>query len=290
MSDKKLPDFIGVGASRSGTTTLWNCLKEHPQIFMPARKELHFFSRKANFDQGVEVYKSHFLEATEHQVKGEISPTYFYKGRTIDARGNIVYNEGDDCPIRIRKLIPNAKLIITLRNPLDRMYSQYAKRLLKGTESNPSFRSVVEEELKGKRKPKTHNGCYVNNSNYKVHIEKWLSVFPKTQCHFMTFEHWLARPEEEFRRLFKFLGVQDDFEIPTLKHTNKGRKSSNQTLTKKLALMLPAKLKSGFYRLTTQPLEPLSAIDRTFINEIMEPSILELEELLQMDFDLWRNR
>lgn len=103
-----LPNFIGVGTQRAATTWLHHCLAEHPQVFVPDAKELHYFSNR--FDRGQAWYESHFTPAPEHKAVGEITPNYLHHSDAIR---------------RIAEVIPDAKLIVVLREPISRAYSAY---------------------------------------------------------------------------------------------------------------------------------------------------------------------
>jgi len=104
----RLPDFVIVGAMRSGTTSLCRYLSEHPRIFVHPDKELHFFD--LNWEKGHEWYESKFAAAPPDQLAGEATPIYMYLADTVE---------------RMASLIPRAKLVAVLRNPVDRAYSHY---------------------------------------------------------------------------------------------------------------------------------------------------------------------
>lgn len=104
-----LPDFIGIGVQKGGTSWLHKQLVAHPQIFIPPhRKEIHFFD--IYFDRGVSWYKFFFNEAKSDQIKGEITPSYIYDDLTCD---------------RVYELCPHEKFIVMLRHPVERAYSHY---------------------------------------------------------------------------------------------------------------------------------------------------------------------
>ena len=100
-------DFIGLGAQKAGTSWVYACLYEHPEIHAPI-KELHFFSRD-RFSKGKDWYESHFSHRKEGQKVGEFSTSYLYSKET---------------PERIKELYPEVKLIAIVRNPVTRAYSQ----------------------------------------------------------------------------------------------------------------------------------------------------------------------
>ena len=107
-----LPNFIGIGALRCGTTQLYKTLLSHPEVYLcPYRKELHFFDN--NFKKGLDWYKKFFpkiSKAEKYKAIGEITPRYIYDKNT---------------PLLISKVLPNARFILILRNPVDRIFFQY---------------------------------------------------------------------------------------------------------------------------------------------------------------------
>lgn len=124
----KLPDFVCVGAMRAGTTTLWAELRAHPEMFLPERKELHFFDR--DFDHGIESYAAHFDTAPEGRIRGEVTPSYMYR---------------DDWRRRLHETLPEAKLISILRDPVKRAWSHYRYSVRWGPE-HLNFRRAIEAE------------------------------------------------------------------------------------------------------------------------------------------------
>jgi len=109
-------DFVGVGAQRSGTSWLHACLYEHPAICAPI-KELHFFSRERNYERGLDWYVGHFDRCPPGTLRGEFSTSYLY---AAEAAG------------RIRAAFPATRILMSLRNPVDRAYSQYRNAIVAG--------------------------------------------------------------------------------------------------------------------------------------------------------------
>ena len=104
-----LPDFICIGVQRAGTTWLYECLKEHPEIFVPETKELHFFND--NYEKGMTFYSDFFNDANStKQVIGELTPNYYHDFTALE---------------RISQSLPNVKIIFILREPVARAYSHY---------------------------------------------------------------------------------------------------------------------------------------------------------------------
>ena len=111
---KRLPNFLGLGVQKGGTTTLQRMLEQHPSVFLSPRKELHYFS--LHYAQGQSWYEHQFCDADEVQLCGDITPYYLFHPHA---------------PARVQALLPHARLIVLLRDPVERALSQYfhAKRL-----------------------------------------------------------------------------------------------------------------------------------------------------------------
>src|SRR5258708_35856410 len=106
----RLPDFVIIGAAPSGTTWVARQLRLHPEIHVAPQKEVNFFEQDANFERGPDWYRAQFLRARSGQRVGEATPAYMMVPRAAE---------------RMAALIPDARLIAILRNPVDRAYSLY---------------------------------------------------------------------------------------------------------------------------------------------------------------------
>ncbi len=201
-----LPDFIIIGAQRCGTTSLYNYLSQHPCVVPALVKEVHFFD--INFHKGIHWYRSHFptfLEKYKQNIiTGEASPYYIFHPHA--AR-------------RIFKIIPQVKLIVLLRNPVDRAYSHYHHEVRIGAETL-SFEEAIEKEserLKGEIKKMLENENYYsfNHQHYSYlsrgiyidQIKVWMSLFPKEQILIIKSEDFYANPSAVFRRVLEFLNL-----------------------------------------------------------------------------------
>ena len=112
-----LPNFVIIGAQKSGTTSLSYYLQEHPEIYVYP-KEIHFFDdRDGTYEHGLEFYSGFFAESQGAKAIGECTPCYIY---------------AEQPPERMYEAIPNAKLILIARNPVDRAYSNYWKNIKNG--------------------------------------------------------------------------------------------------------------------------------------------------------------
>jgi len=106
-------DFIGIGAARRGTTWIYECLKEHPQICVSKIKEVRFFSDQRTYRKGMKYYQSFFNHCSGNKIKGEISPAYLWG------------KNGENVASLIKKHFPGVKIFAVLRDPAERAYSHY---------------------------------------------------------------------------------------------------------------------------------------------------------------------
>jgi hypothetical protein len=192
-SSRHLPNFLIIGAMKGGTTSLWHYLRSHPQVFMPQRKEPHFFSDAGVWSRGLEWYEGQFSEAPQTAVAvGEASTSYSK------------YPERPGVPARIASVIPDIRLIYVIRQPIERMRSQYLHHVAMGREQDP-----VEKALLSKP-------TYVNNSRYAMQIACYLEHFPRDQLLILTSEELRGDRVPALRRVYQFLEIDEGWVPPTI--------------------------------------------------------------------------
>jgi hypothetical protein len=192
------PDFIGLGAQRAGTSWIYSCLYEHPNICIPV-KEVHFFSRERNWSKGYEWYEAIFEKCHQDAKTGEFSTSYLSDPAT---------------PERIHERYPDVKLIACLRNPLDRAYSNYLNDIMAG---------FVEPEVTFGEALKEHPG-YIERGRYATHLKHYLQVFSMDQILLLIYEDSLKNPLSFVQTIYELIGVDPSF-VPSMVDTivNKGR-------------------------------------------------------------------
>lgn len=176
----KKVNFIGIGVQKSASTWVYKILEDHPDIECSNPKELDFFS--FFFDKGADWYHSHFNNK-KNRLLGEISPSYF-----IDK----------DSPLRVKKYNPNMKIIVTLRDPIERAYSNHLHMIRTGCYL---FDDISFE--KGLMMDET----YLEQSRYAKHLKNWFSLFSKENILILFQEEIQKKPEESAKKLYKFLKV-----------------------------------------------------------------------------------
>lgn len=187
-----LPDFLYIGGARCGSTWVYSCLKEHPEIFVPNLKEIQFFNNKqGRFKRGIGWYKTFFNDAKSFKTAGEVSPTYLACKK---------------CPKRIYEFLPDVKLIVSLRNPVEMVYSRYLGRIDRGD-------LCIDDDIieSGKIKFNQHYTPYIEEGFYYKHLCNYLRYFPKENFLFLVFDDLKKDSKIFIKRIFDFLQVDTDF-------------------------------------------------------------------------------
>ncbi|MFX0210564.1 MAG: sulfotransferase [Candidatus Hodarchaeota archaeon] len=191
VSKRIKPNYLVIGAGKSGTTSLCELLDQHPRVFMSNPKELRFFSHDKNFQRGWDWYESFFLGAERALAIGEGSVDYTNR------------NAFPKTAERIAKSIPKAKLIYIVRHPLERIKSKWRMEACLNP-GFPEFNQAVRSEFSP---PDT------DLSKYWFQISVYRDYFPDDQILVLFFEDFKSDPEGEIRRCFKFLGVDTEVEL-----------------------------------------------------------------------------
>ncbi len=189
---QNLPDFIIIGGMKCGTTSLHYYLNCHPEISMSQEKELNFFIEERNWYRGVEWYKSQFKGNAK--VYGETSPNYTY------------YPNWQGVPERLYSIIPHAKLIYILRDPIERIISNYVHRYACRRE----HKTITEALIDFQDNP--HN-FYVCRSRYYLQLEQYLRYFSFSNILILTTEELANHTKKTLQTIFSFLGVSNNINI-----------------------------------------------------------------------------
>jgi hypothetical protein len=199
---RPLPDFLIIGAQKAGTTALYAYLRWHPGITGPTFKEVSFFDR--HYARGEQWYRAHLPARTGSRLVGEASPSYLFHPLA---------------PERVAAVIPDARLIAILRDPVDRAFSHYQHEVSLGREPL-SFEEALdreEERLSGEvdrmiREPSyfSHawwNYTYAARGLYADQLERWFETFPREQLLVLISEEMLDDPAATYARVLEFLGA-----------------------------------------------------------------------------------
>lgn len=240
QSLEKHPNFFIVGAAKSGTTSLWMYLKQHPEIHMPSTletKEPSFFCNLYGY-RDFEAYLRLFSESQKEKAIGEASHAYLTSPESADW---------------IRKVYPEAKIIIILRNPIERSYSLYNWMIREGYEwIYPFEKALIKEKdrlknthFKNDNPQYYYNYLYFTSGLYSEQVKRYLNAFPQKQILILLFEDLTADPIAVIQRIYDFLGVDCDF-IPKIKIHNKTKipfSAPIQYFTKQKLLLYLEKLR-----------------------------------------------
>jgi Sulfotransferase domain len=190
-----LPDFVVIGASKSGTHWLGECLREHPDVYLtPDVHEIFFFDR--HFDRGVRWYARYFRGWAGQRRIGDVTPTYLAHPLA---------------PRRLHQVLPEATLLVSLRNPIDRAWSSYLHHWRKGDIAPATgFREACA----------TVPGI-VGDGEYHRCLERWRRYFTAERLHCLVLDDARADPFAYLRRVYELLGVAPEFEAEaTTERTN----------------------------------------------------------------------
>ncbi|WP_420453986.1 sulfotransferase domain-containing protein [Rubrivirga sp.] len=198
------PDFLIAGAAKCGTTALWHLLDAHPGVGMTYIKEPRFFTREegglergvvdtsiprsGTYDRGPDWYRELWRDAPPGAVLGEASTVYFV---------------APDAPALIRAHAPDARLIVMVRDPVDRMYSHYWQERKAGWDWG-EFRALVADDHPRVR-------YYESTSHYRAHVERFLEHFDRDQILLLAKEDLDDEPERVLTEVFAFVGVDPAF-------------------------------------------------------------------------------
>ena len=221
---RSLPDFIIIGAQRSGTTSLYYYLFQHPEILPCFRKEVHYFDGGLdpdvdNYAKGEEWYRAHFplKRSLRGRFKtGEASPLYIFNPLA---------------PKRIFDLIPEVKIITILRNPAERAISHYFHVARQGLEPLPIMEALQEEDRR--MISVIHNKAYKSNTFnkysyrsrglYHEQLERYLQYFSRRQMLVLSSEELFREPEATLGKVYEFVGVESGFKVKDLTARNIGK-------------------------------------------------------------------
>ncbi len=216
-------DFLVIGAQKTGTTSLFEYMRQHPQVYMPPEKEVSFFDRR--FSRGPDWYfRTVLRDAPVDATIGEASVGYMggapFGEMQVQAASNETVTVRYDSPLeqvipeRIQDLLPHARLVCTLREPVARAYSHYRMAVLRGEEEG-SFDDVVRkllcpDELERSRHLLSETNSYIVYGEYGRILKGFTAVFPRRQLLVIFSEDLVQRPAHTLATIFRFIGVTDD--------------------------------------------------------------------------------
>lgn len=277
------PAILGIGAQKCASTWVYQVLSDHPQVFVSTPKELDFFS--CFYDRGFHWYERHFAAGLGSKVCGEISPSYF-----VDS----------EAPARAKAYNPDYKVIVALRDPIERAYSNHLHdiRLEHLPLSNSGFEAGLE-----------NNPMYVDQGRYGTHLKRWLEYFPPEQILVLLQEEVKLDPDGQAKRVYEFLGVDsghtsefsaqkaNESYLPKSKQQEKLFSQISGIMNKMgleplVEMIRSSKLfqwvKAGNRQDIRQLVAPMSETTRAKLTAEFEPEVLELARLLHRESLPWK--
>lgn len=223
-------DFFVLGVARGGTTSLYNYMQQHPGIFLPKVKECNFFSEVDSLDKEVyldpdpekeyhmkiirdeAIYRKLFDSARPDQLKGEVSPSYLWDRNAAK---------------RIHEHNPEAKLLISLRNPIERAFSHYQMHYQTGHEKEASFEAALKapkDEIWG------GGNMYLEMSLYYDQLKPYFELFDPKNIKVLVSEEWTPRNGEALNEIYDFLGLEPFYNYENDVPLNAARELKNRGL------------------------------------------------------------
>jgi len=284
-----VPNFLIVGAQKSGTTSLKLYLDQHPDIFVYPQ-ELHYFTylhdKNSVHYLTENQYAALFPDIGKFKAIGEKSPSYLYS---------------KEAPRRIKEYNTDMRLIALLRNPVERAYSNYMHTVQRATEPNRDFYEVIKLEEERINAGWDFLFHYVNKGLYSEQVARYFETFDKSNILIYLFEDLRSSPEKISQEIFRFLEVNDGF-IPNTaaKHNTskiaknawigKGFKvfQSRNIMTDTVKKIVPYRVRNALKKLLYFKPE-ISAEAKSYLLDFYREDILKLQSLIDRDLSAWLN-
>lgn len=295
-----LPNFIVFGVQKAGTTSLYNYLKQHPQIYMSPIKETNFFERdwsnaspevkakKRNGITSLEKYNALFAGATTELAVGEVSPNYLFHHQVA-------------VPM-IRQHLPQVKLIAILRNPVERAYSDYLMHV----------RDVLSDQmdLASQVKFRANSSFMLRKGLYSEPLQHFYDVFGEQQIRVFLYDDLCRDAVRLMQEIYQFLGVDGHFQPDTSHRAQVARVPKNKTLNSLLRTRNPVRsLVASALRMvvpttvrnqwrerllalnsTDKSQRPLLVEERRLLLDYYRDDIDHLQTLIGRDLSVWLDR
>lgn len=278
------PNLIIIGAQKCGTSSLHRYLDLHPEVCMSDEKELNFFVEQQNWRKGLEWYESHFSGTAK--IHGESSPSY------------TMYPNFSSVPQRMHTVVPEARLIYIVRDPIERIVSHYLHQWYDKRQDGTIFEVLAEPA-----NDKTQH--YIKTSSYYLQIAQYLEFYRLSQICVISLEALKTSPQDTLGKIFRFLDIDDTFfppESATAVNATQPKMRTNrlgelllsrnpiiQSLHKMAARTLPASVKHRVRSLAGKKQErpELSPRLRETLQAALHDDIAKFRELTGQSFEEW---
>ncbi|NES01953.1 MAG: sulfotransferase [Okeania sp. SIO2F4] len=292
----KLPTFLVVGIEKAGTTSIYQYLNQHPQVYMSPVKETNFLERDWENFQGKpnskridtwEKYSNLFSNVQDEIAIGEVSPNYLFHYKSSSER--------------IIKYVPDVKIIAILRNPVDRAYSDYLMHL-RDSINVEKVRSLTEQV-----QFRADTSFTLKKGFYYTPVKYYFDTFGKERVKIYLYNDLSENSSAMMQDMYQFIGVNSDFTPDTserqqvaavpknqslnnlMKTKNPVRAAVSSVLKVVMPLEMRQKLRSSLVNLNSggKELKPLSSEERQLLIDFYREDILKLQDLIQRDLSSW---
>lgn len=285
------PNFFIVGAPKTGTTSLYEYLKNIPDVFLPKNKEPHFFSPKIS-----ELINYPNIKTREEYLKLFSN----VKNQKAIGEASVHYLQDFEAPYNIQKTIPNAKIIIMLRDPIERSFSHYLMSIRFG-ETTDSLHKILIEILEDKKIPKSRfYYILIDASQYYSQVKRYYDYFNQKQIKIIIFEEFVKDTTNQVKDVMNFLEIESDILENINKKFNEFAQPRNKFASKILTSKLVRKvgkqvlprsswepiMENLFNKKTEKP--KLCIEDKKILNDFFYDDVRMLEEFLGKKMP-WKN-
>jgi hypothetical protein len=273
--DLVLPNVLIIGAMKSGTTALHLHLRKHPQVFASRPKELNFFVEEHNWNRGQQWYEAHFREADGAMAIIETSPQYTKAPEFVGV------------PERISRVIPNARLVYLVRDPIARIRSAYLHYFARGREDRSIEQALREDDR------------YLDQSRYGYQLDQYLPHFARDQILVLRAEDLWSASEESLHDLYRFIRI-DPAMAP---HRFARKHATSDKLEPHVAVrslrraadpfrhLLPVGIKRRLLSVRARPIDTargaISADTVAWLQRSLTPDVHRLREIVGPTFRMW---
>lgn len=306
-SKQNLVNTFIVGAAKAGTTSLCSYLSKHPNVYFSPVKEPNFFAKDIAPNAFSSNYKSrNIIDPANYFAHDFPKPLHLcfiqnpsdyerlftlHTGQKILSEGSTSYLYSELAASEIQRYNPDAKIIIMLRNPVDRAYSHYLMALRFGYTSLP-FKKALEADTQNPNKGWGKSELYLELGDYAPQIKRYLKLFDRKKIHFINYHYFAAHTQDAMNALYNFLQI-DPIEIDFNEKKNVARVPKSRVLNKILSdtglkkrvpKSLTGILKKTLFKEDTPELD---AETRNYLQKYYNQNILETQELSGLDLSDW---
>lgn len=299
----KLPNFLIIGAAKSGTTALYHYLGQHPEVFLSPIKETNFFAQKGNkvhyngpMDNSITHkktitdivnYKNQFINVFDEKAIGEICPSYLYF---------------EDAAKNIKEHIPEVKIIAILREPVSRAFSAWV-HLTRDRREYLSFSDAIADEHRRIKENWAEIWHYAEEGKYYNQLKRYYDIFPNDNIKVIIYEDFKKNPLTVYKEISDFIGVNSSFEPNMNVKHNTGSLSRNRFLTHLFMkpnifktffrnifpLFIRKKIELILFRSNLISVPSLSKENKKQLKLLFYEDVRKLEELLNIELNGWKS-